>query len=91
MSYKACPNCGAGVPAKAKACPECGSDETTGWSENAYIGGLNLPDEEFDYEAYKKREFGSRPRLPHGVKWHWWVVAVLLLALFLYGGFRWLF
>lgn len=86
-----CPNCGAELPPKARACPECGSDEKTGWSENAHLGGLNLPDEEFDYEAYTKREFGGNKTLSHGVKWFWWVVALLLVSVFLWAGFRWLF
>ena len=47
-----CPNCGADVPANAKACPACGADEKTGWSEEAYVGGLNLPDESFDYDEF---------------------------------------
>ena len=40
MTPENCPNCGADVPARAKACPACGADEQTGWSEQAYAGGL---------------------------------------------------
>jgi hypothetical protein len=85
-----CPHCGTEVPRNAKACPECGSDENTGWSENASIGGLNLPDESFDYESYVKEEFGGKKTLSHGLKWHWWAVALGLLSLFLWAGFQWL-
>jgi hypothetical protein len=84
MSFDTCPNCGADVPPNAKACPECGSDEETGWSENAQVGGLDLPDDEFDYEEFTKREFGSKSPVPHGLHWGWWVVGVLLLVAFLY-------
>jgi len=78
-----CPHCGADVPAGAKACPACGADEKTGWSEEAHVGGLNLPDEEFDYDEFVDREFGKKKVLPHGISWFWWAVAIVLAALFL--------
>lgn len=77
-----CPHCGAEVPRNARACPECGSDEETGWSEQAHVGGLNLPDENFDYDEFVKREFGpSRELKPPGIRWLWWLVAAGLIAL----------
>jgi hypothetical protein len=62
-----CPNCGAEVPTGRIACPECGSDEETGWSENANVWGLDLPnghgeDDEFDYEEFVAREFEGKPK-----------------------------
>ena len=60
MAPETCPNCGAEVPPKAKACPECGADEQTGWSEAARTAGLDLPDENFDYDDFVKREFGEQ-------------------------------
>ena len=78
-----CPQCGAEVPAKARACPECGSDEQTGWSEQAETGDLDLPDQEFDYNDYVKREFGGQGPISRGVHWFWWLVGVALLAGFL--------
>jgi zinc ribbon protein len=77
-----CPNCGAEVPPRAKACPECGSDEKTGWSERAHADHLGLPDEEFDYDEYVKREFGPSKPKPQGIAWYWWLVAIGLLLLF---------
>jgi uncharacterized membrane protein YvbJ len=75
-----CPNCGAEVPPDAKACPECGSDEQTGWSEQARYDSLDLPDEDFDYNEFVKREFGDdkRSSLPRGDHWFWWAVGILL-------------
>ena len=81
MSPDVCPNCGADVPHNAKACPECGSDETTGWSEDARIGGLDLPDDNFNYDEFVKQEFGGE-RKPRGISWLWWIVAVVLILLF---------
>ena len=77
-----CPNCGADVPRGAKACPACGSDETTGWSEDASVQGLGLPDDEFNYDEFVQREFGRERPAPRRV--FWWIVAVVtLLALLL--------
>src|SRR6476660_7035018 len=84
MTPEICPNCGAEVPPKAKACPECGSDEHTGWSEAALSGGLDLPDEEFDYNDFVKREFGRKSPMPRGVHWFWWVVAIVVLGVILF-------
>lgn len=78
-----CPNCGARVPRQAKACPECGSCEDTGWSESVGSEGLDLPDEEFDYDEFVSREFGSKKSLPRGLSVFWWIVAVIVLACFL--------
>jgi hypothetical protein len=83
MPPETCPNCGAEVPPKAKACPECGADEQTGWSESARTGGLDLPDENFEYDEFVKREFGDESPVPRGVHWFWWVIAVLVAAGFL--------
>ena len=82
-SPEICPNCGAEVPRNARACPECGSDENTGWSEDAKADGLDLPEENFDYDQYVKREFGGETPVPRGIHWFWWVIALLIAALFL--------
>jgi len=79
MSPAVCPNCGAEVPANAKACPECGSDEQTGWSEEAHTGGLDLPEENFVYDDFVKREFGQPNPVPRGIHWFWWLVALGLV------------
>ena len=84
MPPEICPNCGAEVPGNAKACPECGSDEQTGWSEEAHADGLGLPDEEFDYGDFVKREFGTKNPVPRGIHWLWWVMAVLVVAALLF-------
>jgi len=91
MTPEICPNCGAEVPPNAKACPECGADEETGWSEEARTDGLDLPDENFDYEEFVKREFGGGKKspVPRGIHWFWWVVGVVLLALILWAWLRW--
>ena len=79
MTPEVCPNCGADVPPSAKACPECGACEETGWSEEAAASHLGIPDENFDYEDFTKREFGSEKPMPRGVTWFWWIVGLVLL------------
>ncbi len=74
-----CPHCGVQVSARAKACPGCGADESTGWSEAAREDGLDLPDENFDYESFTKREFGGESVSPQGLHWLWWLVALGLV------------
>lgn len=81
MAPEICPNCGAEVPPNAKACPECGADEQTGWSEEARVGGVDLPDEDFDYDDFVQREFGGKKSpVPRGLHWFWWLVALGVLA-----------
>jgi hypothetical protein len=88
MAPEVCPNCGAAVPRGAKACPECGSDEQTGWSEESAGDGLDLPEEKFDYDDFVQREFGKKGPVPRGVHWFWWLIAVVLVAAFLFFWFR---
>lgn len=82
MRPETCPHCGAEVPPRAKACPQCGSDETTGWSEAARSDGLDLPDENFNYDEFVEREFPGAAPKPRGISWLWWVVALALLVAF---------
>ena len=76
-----CPICGADVPRDAKACPECGADEQTGWSEEATVQSLDLPDENFDYDDFIKRELPDhKSPKPRGISWLWWVIAFALVV-----------
>ena len=75
-----CPHCGAEVPSGSRACPECGSDEQTGWSEEAHYDNLNLPDRNFDYDDFIKREIIGERILPRGVHRFWWMVTILVVA-----------
>jgi hypothetical protein len=85
MTPESCPHCGADIPPRAKVCPECGADEATGWSEEARAGGLDLPDDSFDYGDFVDREFRDKKIRPRGVKWRWWFVALALAFLFVFG------
>jgi hypothetical protein len=81
-----CPVCGEDVPPKSLACPECGADERSGWKEDAAdYDGLDLADEEFDYNEYVKNEFGGGRAKPANEKLLWWLVAIGLLIVLVWG------
>lgn len=82
---KVCPICGETVPPKSLACPECGSDHNTGWKKDAqHEVGLDLPEEEFDYQEFVNREFGTEPiRRSTGLSPLWWITGVILLIAFM--------
>ena len=75
-----CPVCGEDVPSKALACPECGADHQSGWKESIY-DGLDLPDDDFDYDEFVQQEFGSSIK-PTAIKLRWWITAIILIILF---------
>lgn len=82
-----CPVCFEDVPPGAHACPECGADHNSGWREDdAHLDGLGLPGEDFDYEEFTEREFGSGGGLPRHIHPIWWITAVILLIAFI----RWM-
>jgi hypothetical protein len=69
------------------ACPQCGADEQTGWSEDAASSTIDLPDDNFDYDDFVKKEFGGESPIPKGLHWFWWLVGVLLILGALVGWF----
>ena len=75
-----CPICGKTVPAKASSCPNCGACDKTGWNEQktAY-DGIDLPDEDFDYDKFTAEEFGT-PKKAKGPALIWKITAVILLV-----------
>ena len=75
-----CPVCGEFVPRRSAACPGCGASRDSGWNEEAAVSGLDLPDDEFDYDDFVAREFGQgRPKRPDRRRL-WTVVGLLLIA-----------
>jgi hypothetical protein len=81
-----CPVCGEDVPAKAKACPHCGACEKSGWNvEGRGADGLDLPDDDFDYEKFAREEFGSPVKLQ--AKQLFWKVTAVVILLFIIAAF----
>ncbi len=82
-----CPVCGEDVPRNAAACPGCGADHDTGWNEEATAtDGLDLPDGEFDYDEFVKREFADELAPGGWRRQMLWIAAglIVLLALTLW-------
>ena len=88
MAPDICPNCGALVEdERALSCPQCGADESTGWNDRATSQRLDLPDDEFDYDEYVEREFGTpkknNPVKTAGIPWWAWVITFVLVYHFI--------
>ena len=43
--------------------------------------GLDLPEHDFDYDDFAKREFGPQAK-PAGLKTIWWIVGIALIVAF---------
>jgi hypothetical protein len=78
-----CPNCGESVPAGVSACPHCGADERTGWSEETYLDGVDLPGEET--ESDRRHSHGREDGLPRDGRSWLSIALVAMLALVLSG------
>lgn len=80
--------CGEFVPRGLVACPSCGSCAKSGWSDDADYDGLDLPDDEFDYDEFVAREFGGRDRQGRRRltrNFWWWVALALLVSMIVVG------
>ncbi len=80
-----CPICGEWAPRGAVACDECGACEASGWSGKTHDDGLDLPNDEFDYDDFIAREFPRQSTRSTGIPKYWWWVALLLLVLLVAG------
>lgn len=88
LSY-ICPFCDSEVLV-GKACPGCAKKQKPSPPKSKrpephdeIYDGLDLPDDDFDYDEFVAREFGRVPHRKTGVKWYWWLLAVVFLALML--------
>jgi len=73
-----CPVCGADVPRRAKSCPDCGACEKSGWSQDRYLDGVNLPGDGFGYDDYSRRELPGRSGQSRSQKF-WMIVGIIVL------------
>jgi uncharacterized membrane protein YvbJ len=79
-----CPVCGEWVPRGAVACDQCGSCAKSGWNdEDQTYEGLDLPDEDFDYDDFTAKEFGGKDANLRLTRQLWWWVAIILILVFL--------
>lgn len=93
MDYQ-CPSCDQMVRVGTH-CPRCSAKhkprksnkkpvERKSWEQDASADGLDLPDDDFDYDDFVQREFGRSPHRSIGIAWYWYAVAVFLLVLFVF-------
>jgi len=80
-----CPVCGEWVPRGAAACDDCGACAKSGWSGDTHADGLDLPDDEFNYDDFIAREFGGKNSRQPLTANLWWWVALALLIIFIIG------
>jgi hypothetical protein len=92
LTYQ-CPFCDHEVRV-GKSCPGCAGKQKPArrpaeksWQLDDTYDGLDLPDEDFDYEEFVAREFGGKPHRQLGVQWYWWLLGVALLCLMAVGVF----
>lgn len=87
LSYR-CPFCDREVHV-GQPCPGCAKKTTPprraprkkkSWEQDAAAAGLDLPDDDFDYDEFVAREFGRAPHRQLAVKWYWWLLGVAVLA-----------
>jgi hypothetical protein len=84
LSY-VCPYCESEVRV-GEPCPGCSKKakraalKSRSWQQDKSADGLDLPDDDFNYEEYIAREFGKAPHRALGLKWYWWLLGVVVLA-----------
>lgn len=78
-----CPGCGSAVSPNASGCQDCGAKKVDGrWVAPESSDGLALPDDDFDYDDFVEREFGSGSGRKSGKELFWWIVAIVVLIAF---------
>lgn len=74
-----CPVCGAEVPRRAKSCPDCGACERSGWSEDRYLDGLNLPGDDHGYGGFHRPQLGG-PTKQTTTQRFWMIVTIIVIV-----------
>jgi len=96
-----CPGCDKEVLVGSRGCPHCNppakrskrrttaaSHGQRGRRRDTSRDGLDLSDEDFDYDAFVAREFGGKPHRSIGIRWYWWATGAVLLVLIVLAGGR---
>lgn len=56
------------------------------WEQDEIYDDLDLPDDDFDYDDFLEREFGTSDQSPHkkiGIAWYWWLTALVLCTIWI--------
>ncbi len=88
----ACPTCGDEVRVGSPGCRKCRginpADEVDPVDQADWPDGVDLPEDpdDFDYEDWKKKEFGRTAKFkPHHLPWKYWLAGIVLLAAMIWG------
>lgn len=95
-----CPGCDKEVRVGSRYCPYCNppsrrrkrrrsaaSGSKRDSTRDHSYDGLDLPEDDFDYDEFVAREFGGRPHPKTRLKWYWWLTALGVLILMIFAGF----
>jgi hypothetical protein len=72
------------VGKRCSSCAQKSKPTSQPWKPKHSTDGANLSDDDFDYEDFIEREFGRKPHRKTGLKWYWWILAVLTLIGMIY-------
>ena len=88
-----CPSCGTEARV-GQACPGCAPVKRRrkrvrkvakkSWEQDDSADGLDLPDDDFDYDDFVAKEFGGNPHRRTGISWYWWATGVFLLLVWIW-------
>lgn len=78
-----CPHCGESVRQDAKVCRHCGATEDCGWNDTACDDDGYPAEDDFDYDEYLDREFGSKYESPSEAASRNWGIRLVILAILL--------
>lgn len=83
--WYACPSCGDEVRVGSSGCQRCSLKEPTLDGDTDDEVDLSDAASDFDYDDWKKREFGSASRFkPHHLPWKYWIAGILLVLAMLW-------
>ena len=89
LSY-ICPFCACEVRVGGP-CPGCvkksRKPSKKSWEQDPSADGLDLADDDFDYDDFCAREFGKSPHRVLGIKWYWWLLGIAVLVGMMVGVF----
>ena len=57
------------------------------WERDEIYDGLDLPDDDFDYDKFVEEEFGNSDQSLHkklGIAWYWWLTALALCVIWVF-------
>lgn len=87
-----CPYCDSEVQV-GRPCAKCerkakkSKRRKKSWEQDPSADGLDLPDDDFEYNEFVAKEFGASPHRQTGLKWYWWALAIAIFVAMLTGAF----